>query len=142
MFLALLAVTFGIALGVSFIVARIFDRPVKNILARIIADEIHLAWSKYIQFAIYVVGVSGGVRIWQLERYITPPGYVGQPHQPAEAEQRVLALTPERWVIEVYRTIIETMQSVAWMLMVFFAFALIAYVIVRVFELRQPSAGQ
>ena len=134
MFLALLAITFGIALGVSFIVARIFDRPVKKILARIIADEIHLAWVKYIQFAIYVVGVSGGVRIWQLERYITP-------RQSGEAEGEVLVLTTDRWVLEVYHTIIATMQSVAWMLMVFFVFALIAYVIVRVFELRQPSVG-
>ena len=142
MFLSLLAVTFGIALGVSFLVARLFHRPVRNILARIIADEIHLAWVKYMQFAIYVVGVSGGVRIWQLERYITPPEQVGHPPhlQPAEAEPGVLVLTSDRWVLEVYRTIIETMQSVAWMLMVFFVFALIAYVIVRVFELRRPHA--
>lgn len=48
MFLSLLAVTFGIALTVSFIVARVFDQPVKNILARIIADEIHQAWVKSI----------------------------------------------------------------------------------------------
>ena len=137
MFLALLAVTFGLALGVSFIVARIFDRPVKNILARIIADEIHLAWVKYIQFAIYVVGVSGGVRIWQLERYITPHIIPS-----GEAVQEVLVLTSDRWVLEVYRTIIATLQSVAWMLMVFFVFALIAYVIVRVFELRQPRVEQ
>lgn len=143
MFLSLLAVTFGIALGVSFLVARLFDRPVRNILARVIADEIHLAWVKYIQFAIYVVGISGGVRIWQLERYITPPEHVGQPPhlQPPEAEPGVLTLTAERWVLEVYRTIIETMQSVAWMLMVFFVFALIAYVIVRVFELKQPKGA-
>lgn len=135
MFLSLLAVTFGIALSVSCIVARIFDRPVKNILARIIADEIHLAWVKYIQFAVYVVGVSGGVRLWQLERYIIP-------RQSGEAVQEVLVLTTDRWILEVYRTIIATMQSVAWMLMVFFVFALIAYVIVRVFELRQPSAEE
>ncbi len=134
MFLVLLAVTFVIALGVSFSVARIFERPVKQILARIIADDIHLAWGKYIQFAIYVVGISGGVRVWQLERYIIP-------HQISERETEagILMLTADRWVLEVYRTVIGTMQSVAWMLMVFFIFALIAYVVVRVFELRQPS---
>ncbi len=131
MFLVLLAVTFVIALSVSFSVARIFERPVKQILARIIADDIHLAWGRYIQFAIYVVGISGGVRVWQLERYITP-------HPAGEAEAEILVLTADRWVLEVYRTVIGTMQSVAWMLMVFFLFALIAYVVVRVFELRQP----
>ncbi len=137
MFLTLLAVTFGIALGVSLMVARLFDRPVKKILARIIADEIHQAWVRYIQFAIYVVGVSGGVRIWQLERYITP-----MPRRPDERAPELLVLTSDRWILEVYRTVIATMQSVAWMLMVFFVFALIAYVIVRVFELRRPRAEQ
>ena len=134
MFLTLLAVTFVIALGVSFSVARIFERPIKQILARIIADDIHLAWGKYIQFAIYVVGISGGVRVWQLERYIIP-----QQLSEREAEAGILTLTADHWVLEVYRTVIGTMQSVAWMLMVFFIFALIAYVVVRVFELRQPS---
>ena len=133
MFLTLLAVTFVIALGVSFSVARIFERPIKQILARI-ADDIHLAWGKYIQFAIYVVGISGGVRVWQLERYIIP-----QQLSEREAEAGILTLTADHWVLEVYRTVIGTMQSVAWMLMVFFIFALIAYVVVRVFELRQPS---
>ena len=134
MFLTLLAVTFVIALGVSFSIARIFERPIKQILARIIADDIHLAWGKYIQFAIYVVGISGGVRVWQLERYIIP-----QQLSEREAEAGILTLTSDHWVLEVYRTVIGTMQSVAWMLMVFFIFALIAYVVVRVFELRQPS---
>ncbi len=134
MFFALLAVTFVIALGVSFGVARLFERPVKQILTRIIADEIHLAWGKYMQFAIYVVGISGGVRVWQLERYITPP-------PTGEAEADILVLTSDRWVLEVYRTVIGTMQSVAWMLMIFFLFALLAYVVVRVFELRRPGGA-
>ena len=38
-----------------------------------------------------------------------------------------------------YRTIIETLQSIAWMLLVFFVFALIAFVIMRGFELRQAG---
>ncbi|MED5415647.1 MAG: hypothetical protein VYC64_11885 [Candidatus Latescibacterota bacterium] len=42
-------------------------------------------------------------------------------------------------MLEVYRTLIGTLQSVAWMLLVFFVFALIAYVIVRVSERRSAS---
>jgi len=45
-------------------------------------------------------------------------------------------LTPERWTLEVYRTVIETLQSTAWMLLVAFVFLLIAYVIARGLELR------
>jgi len=30
-------------------------------LKRIIADEIQTVWTKYVTFAIYIVGISGGV---------------------------------------------------------------------------------
>ena len=84
------------------------------------------AWQRYIKFAIYVVGISGGVRIWELEKYITPRGKDAEP----------VVLNMDRWTLEVYRTVIETLQSIAWMLLVFFVFALIAYVVMRGFELR------
>lgn len=131
MFFVLLIVTFLVALGVSFLVVWIFAGPIDGILKRIIADEISSAWLKYIKFAIYVVGVSKGVRVWELERYITPVRF--------DERAQILQLTRDRWVLEIYRTIIETLQGIAWLLLVFFAFALIAYVIVRVFELKQKT---
>jgi len=45
-------------------------------------------------------------------------------------------LTTERWLLEIYETVIGTLSSVTIMLLVFFVFALIAYVIVRIFEPR------
>jgi hypothetical protein len=66
MFLMLLGITFVIALVVSFIVAQIFNKPLASILKRIIADEISSAWLKYLKFAVYVVGISSGVRIYEL----------------------------------------------------------------------------
>jgi hypothetical protein len=59
--------------------------------------------------------------------------YVNAPHKDA----RVLELTAETWTLEVYRTIIQTLQSIAWMLLVVFAVALIAFVILRAFEIRR-----
>ncbi len=133
MFISLLAVTFLIALVVSALVALLFARPVKRIMHRIVPDEISEAWVRYLTFAIFVVGIGGGVRIEQLERYITP----------RDPEIGVLALTGERWVIEVYSTIIGTLGAIAWMLLVFFVFALVAYVIVRAFEMkRQYREGE
>ena len=132
MFLALLAVTLIVALAVAVAVARAFTPPLDRILKRIIADDISSAWLKYLKFAIVVVGVSAGVRIHELEKYITPFRY--------DKEQRIVDLTTERWVLELYRTVIETLQGIAWMLLVFFVFALIAYVIVRIAELRQTRA--
>ena len=128
MFTTLLIVTFAIALTVSSIVVLVFAKPINNILGRIIADKISTAWSKYLKFAIYITGISSGVRIRALEKYITEPGYEGS---------KIVQLNPERWVLEVYRTVIETLQGIAWMLLVFFVFALVAYVIVRAFELKR-----
>ena len=128
MFITLLIVTFFIAVLTSFVVALIFKKTIQNILNRIISEDLGNAWSKYIVFAIYVVGISGGVRIWELERYITPL-----------RNEITLSLTSDRWVLEVYHTIIGTLQSLAWMLLIFFLVALVAYVIVRGFELRRSK---
>lgn len=133
MFFTLLLVTFVAAFAVSFLVARFFDSPIDGILKRIVPDDISTAWVKYMKFAIYVVGISRGVRVWELERYITPMFY-------AENEQ-LLQLTSERWVLELYRTVIGTLQGIAWLLLVFFVFALIAYVIVRAFEFKHRARG-
>jgi hypothetical protein len=129
MFFTLLLVTFTLAIAVSFGVVRLFDKPIDSIFGRIIQDQISRAWHKYITFAAYVVGISGGVRIYQLERYISAP----------HKETQVLELNAERWTLEVYRTIIETLQAIAWMYLVVFVFALIAYVIVRGFELKRTQ---
>ncbi|MGD8782462.1 MAG: hypothetical protein PVH88_26335 [Ignavibacteria bacterium] len=124
MFYVLLISTFAISFLVSFIIAKIFDKSIKRILNRIISEEISSSWHKYIIFAVYVVGVSGGVNIWKLENYINPP----------KDDQVTYILTTERWVLEIYRTILESLQSIAWMLLLFFIFSLIAYVIIRIFE--------
>ena len=140
MFLTLLAVTLGVAFATAAVVATVFRQPVARILSRIIADDISDAWRKYITFAIYVTGVSGGVRIWDLEKYITPERIpVRRLESGEELVAKVVELTPERWVLEVYRTLIGTLQSIAWMLLVFFVFALIAYVVVRLGERRRPA---
>jgi len=131
-FITLLAVTFVISAAVSSIVVRMFAKPIDGILQRIISDPISQAWVKYVKFAVYVVGISSGVRIFELERYITPGQF---------KDAQVLVLTRDRWVLEVYRTIIESLQGIAWLLLVFFAVALVAFVIVRVFELRKTRSS-
>lgn len=131
MFITLLLVTFAISVVACAAVVWLFQKPVSAILSRIIADELSSAWQRYLTFAIFVVGVSGGVRIWELEKYITGT--------PDTAEGLPVVLNTDRWVLEVYRTLIQTLQSIAWLLLVFFVFALIAYVIMRGFELRQDK---
>lgn len=129
MFFTLLIVTLIVAAGVAAVTVFLFNRPIGAVLARIVSAELSSAWHRYIKFAAFVVGISGGVRVHQLERYISAP------HEGAQ----ILELTPERWTLEIYRTVIETLQSMAWLFLIVFLVALIAYVIVRGFELRRPS---
>jgi len=132
MALWLLLVTLSVSLIVCTFVVYIFKKPIGDILARLVSSSPSGAWGRYITFAIYIVGVSGGVQIRQLERYITP----------RSPEHGVIEMNLDRWVIEVYRTVIDTLQGIAWMLLVFFIFALIAYVILRGFELRKTTSEQ
>ena len=137
MFLTLLGVTFVISFMVCFLVARLFTKPIDRVLERMIADEIAGAWTKYLQFAIYVVGLSGGVQIYHMERFVHNATIEAIEHMPPDLAPPVL--NTERWVLEIYRTIIETLESIALLLLVFFLFALIAYVIVRARELRSSK---
>jgi hypothetical protein len=130
-FVTLLAVTLLLSIATCTAVVRLFQHPIDAILQRIVSPDLSHAWRRYLGFAVYVVGVSGGVRIWELEKYITGRGEAGQP----------IALNSDRWVLEVYRTLIESLQAMAWLLLVFFVFALVAYVIVRGFELRRGGPG-
>ena len=127
MFLALLAITFLIAAATSFVVARAFHGPVTVILTRIVADELAVAWQRYVVFAIYLVGINGGVRVWELEKYVSPQGITNVP----------LILNGDRWALEVYRTLIGTMESIALALLGFFAVTLVAFLFLRALEMRE-----
>jgi hypothetical protein len=129
MFITLLIVTFIIALAMSTLVALLFRKPIFKILSRLVTDELAPMWQRYILFATYVVGISGGVPLWDIEKYLTP-----------DKDGKLLQLTSDRWIIEVYKSIIGSLQSIAWMLLIFFLFALVAYVVVRGFEARRSGA--
>jgi hypothetical protein len=130
MILTLLVLTFAIALGVTTLVIFLFNQPVLSILQRVVPTEISGAWAKYLRFAIYVVGIASGVRVWDFEKYITAQ----QPYS------QIVELTLDRWVLEIYQTVIGTLQGTAMVLLVFFVFGLVAVVIVRVFEMRPTPA--
>jgi len=123
MFYLLLIVTLLVAVLVCYIVSKLFNDSIYKILNLIVPEAINEAWLKYIKFAIYVVGISGGVRIWDIEKYITS----------RYNNQQVVELTAERWTLEIYRTLIGSLQSIATVLLIFFVFTLIAYVVIRIF---------
>ena len=132
MFVTLLIVVFVVAVLVSTIVILVFDNPIKKLLGQTVSDDLASAWTRYLKLAIYVVGISGGVRVWQLERYISK-------RTPTD---EILQLNRERWIVEIYGTVIGTLQSTVWLLLVFFVFALIAYVLMRALESRRVKTTQ
>lgn len=129
MLITLLVVTLFIALAMSTLVSLLFAKPIKKILGRLVGEELAPAWQRYILFATYVVGITGGVRLWDIEKYITP-----------DKEGKLLQLSSDRWIIEVYKSIIDSLQGIAWMLLIFFLFALVAFVIVKGFEMKKQSS--
>lgn len=131
MFLTLLAVTLVLSTLISLGVVRLFSAAIDRIMMRILNDEVAHEWTRYLRFAIVVVGISSGVRIWQLERYIPGGGPEGE---------KALVLNTDRWVLEVYRTIIGSLQGIAWMLLVFFIFALVAFVVVKLIEMKRSAS--
>jgi hypothetical protein len=129
MFITLLVITFLIALSTSLVVVRLFRALIRAILDRIVSSDLSSAWHRYLDFAVVVVGVSGGIRIRELEKYITARA----------KDMESVILSADRWVLEVYRTLIGTLQSAAWLRLVFFIFALLAYVVLRGFEIRRSG---
>lgn len=77
------------------------------------------------------MGIPGGVRIEALNRCITPQ----------EKAKEIIELTRERWILKICRTVIGTMQGVAWRLPAFFAGALIACAVRRGFELKRAAGA-
>ena len=58
MFITLLLVTFAISIGVATAVVRLFRSALAVILARLVTEELAFAWHRYMEFAIYVVGLA------------------------------------------------------------------------------------
>ncbi len=130
MFFILLLLTLGVAVATAAIVVRFFTRPIRQILDRIIGEDIAAGWHQFLLFAVYVVGVSAGVQIWKLEQYLHP-----QASGPKGEMQRLVLDAPSIG-LEVYRTIISVLQGVAWALLVFFVVALVAFAIIKRAEVR------
>lgn len=126
MFFGLLFSSFLVSVFFALLTVYIFRGSLKKTLTRVVGEGLADSWKKFIQFALFVVGISGGVKPWNMERYLIQP----------DSGAKQLVLTNERWVLEIYMVIIDTLQAMAWMLFVYFIFALITIGIIRIFEMK------
>jgi hypothetical protein len=137
MFFLLLLLTLFVALATSGIVVLLFRKPIRQILDRIIGEQIAEGWHRFLLFAVFVVGISSGVQIWKLEQYVHPERF-----GPEGTAAKTLPLDGPSMGLEIYRTIIQTLQGVAWALLVFFVVALIAFAIIRRGETRPAGPAR
>src|SRR6202008_1074801 len=104
--------------------AWVSRETIDSILRRFVADHtVRAGFEKYIRFAIVAVGFSTGTRVRALQEYIAATDW--------NKAALTAALTQEVWVMEAYRTIVGTIQGIAWLLLLCIFAALIAPVIVR-----------
>jgi hypothetical protein len=123
MFVVLLVASFVLALALSVTVTWLFAKPMDGILHRFVGDTISASLSKYLRFAIVVVGISAGTRVRPLEEYLAAPAY--------NKEALAATLTQEYWALELYRTFVDTLQGMAVIFFVLAVVAIIAFAIVR-----------
>jgi len=107
--LANVAASFLACLGI----ALIFYFPLAQLLRNQFSADAASVWIKFILFAVFVVGISVGTRIWELERY-------ADPRSGGAISQDVLAL-------EVYKTVIATLQVDGFLLFVLLALVGLIY---------------
>src|SRR5258708_8124109 len=104
MFVALFGASFVLALALSVAVAWVSREAIESVLRRFVADHVvRAAFSKYIRFAIVVVGISTGTRVRVLQEYISAPAE----HKAAMPA----ALTHDFCVLQIYRTILAPLEG-------------------------------
>jgi hypothetical protein len=134
MFVLLFTISFLLAGGVAAGVARLSQDPIEVILHRFLAAHISVGLSKYLRFAIIVVGVASGTRVGALEEYIGATSY--------NKAALSAALTQEVWVLELYRTVLATVEGIVWLLLVVAFFVILAVLIIRKGNMKQLQGGQ
>lgn len=111
MVVALFIVSIALAFGVSFGVSKLCRDVAEVVLNRFFARNVSFLTAKYMQFIVVFVGVSCGTRIRLLEDYIGAPSW----NRPDLAAQ----LTPEVWALALYHTVIQSLEGIAWLLLIF-----------------------
>lgn len=104
MFVTLLLANLVASLLVCLATVLIFSFPLAKVLKDRFSEDAAAVWMKFILFTVFVIGISVGTRIWEIERYADP--------------QKGGAISQNLLVLEVYKTVIATMQVSAVLLFV------------------------
>lgn len=118
-----LGLIFLAALAVSGCVVVAFSIPMDAVLHRILSGEMAAAWSKYTKFAVLVGSFSGGLRLSQIGPLAGSP----------------TPITINQSMLEIFRTVIGSLEAASWTLLAFFGATLAAYAVMNVYAYLKES---
>ena len=99
-----------LALGVSYGVARLASEVIDAVLQRFVSRQVGEAFTKYLGFAIVVVGIASRSRVRLLEDFMGAPAY--------NRDTLNAQLTQELWVVAMYHTIVDSLEGIAWLFVI------------------------
>jgi len=111
MVLALFILSIALAFAVSYGVSKLCRDVAEVVLNRFFARNVSFLTAKYLQFIVVFVGVSCGTRIRLLEDYIGAPAW--------NRTDLAAQLTPEVWALALYHTAIQSLEGIAWLVLLF-----------------------
>jgi len=104
---------------VTFITIKIFRGTIKSLIQKIIELDIYEEWLKYITFVMYIIGVSSTFKINELVKY-----------SDSYFQQNIFQV--EKLVLNLVGTTINVLQSLAWILFLFYIALLVIIVIFKI----------
>jgi ABC-type multidrug transport system fused ATPase/permease subunit len=134
MFVLLFCVSLVLAFAISASIAWVSSGPIDSILHHFFPDHIRVAASKYLRFAITLVGTCSGTRVGILQDYLAAPAW--------NREAMKATLTQEFWALELYRTALSSLIGIAWLLLGVSLFAIVAIYLYRKSRGKQPHIHQ
>ncbi len=122
-------VSFVTAGFVSFCVVSVCEKPLAIFIRRIIQNETSTAFSRYMRYATYLVGISHGVKVNPLSFVLAAHIYE---HDFIRHDFNYLG-----WLIFIQGVSMITLTAIASMYLALFILGLIAYSTIKAREKRQ-----
>jgi hypothetical protein len=114
MFLILLVFEVVASFVISWYVVRALGQSIEKILNRITSDETSRAWSKCVKCAIFVAGVSGGMRV--TEKDFQEFGMRTMDGSFPEFNARILMYMVSGLAWKICETVIGALRGIFWFL--------------------------
>ena len=145
-FILLLVIPLTCAIVVSFFVVMVFRTPLSAIFKRIFRNEISAWLIKYVKCATYLFGISGGL-IGHLSEEYMPAKYLSEVALDSESsdfdDEFMSEFGHNLWISMIIGLIMSrlagTLHAIAQMYLVLFVVSIIAYIAVKVSELRETQ---